>query len=440
MNVKTYILTALATLAFVACSHIDEGDRLIYVEPTVPNNSVSRCVLLEDFTGQRCVNCPKANDEIRALQEQYGADSVIAVAIHSGPLGFHTNAKFVGLSTDTGDEYYNHWGLEYQPVGLVNRGVPTEYTAWNTRIREELQKPAPVSINIAVLRNNDELTIRADVEGIEGTVSGHLQLWVVEDNVTAFQLMPDGTRNDAYLHQHVFRGKSTTSPSSPSSTTTKASCKSEKKNYKICMRMKKNLLLTLSIMLFTATMTSAQSFEFQYQGKSVVDGGTVTIAAVPDDFGFGEYWCETNPSSDPNNGLILKLLSGSTATGSATINIERNTLNPQTLKWCMGGACTMLNGKTTLDKTFTISGGSVQVQFDAENCQSEGDLLASLSATVGGETHTVKILFTYGSAGIEGTVMSEEIKDKGYFTLDGRRIEHPSKGVYITNGKKIIFK
>lgn len=206
------------------------------------------------------------------------------------------------------------------------------------------------------------------------------------------------------------------------------------------MRMKKTLLLTLSIMLFTATMTSAQSFEFQYQGKSVVDGGTVTIAAVPDDFGFGEYWCETNPSSDPNNGLILKLLSGSTTTGSATINIERNTLNPQTLKWCMGGACTMLNGKTTLDKTFTISGGSVQVQFDAENCQSEGDLLASLSATVGGETHTVKILFTYGSAGIEGTVMSEEIKDKGYFTLDGRRIEHPSKGVYITNGKKIIFK
>ena len=107
MNVKTYILTALATLAFAACSHIDEADRLIYVKPA----HVSRCVLLEDFTGQRCVNCPKANDEIRALQEQYGADTVIAVAIHSGPLGFHTNAKYVGLSTDTGDDYYNHWNL-----------------------------------------------------------------------------------------------------------------------------------------------------------------------------------------------------------------------------------------------------------------------------------------------------------------------------------------
>ena len=201
MNVKTYILTALATLAFVACSHIDEGDRLIYVKPA----AAQRCVLLEDFTGQRCVNCPKANDEIHTLQQQYGADTVIAVAIHSGPLGFHTNAKFLGLSTDTGDEYYNHWDLEYQPVGIVNRGLPTEYTVWNTRIREELQKPAPVRIDVGVHRNNDELTVSADVLGIDGTVSGRLQLWVVEDNVTAFQLMPDGMRNDTYLHQHVFR-------------------------------------------------------------------------------------------------------------------------------------------------------------------------------------------------------------------------------------------
>jgi hypothetical protein len=214
MNVKTYILTALATMAFIACSHIDEADRLIYVEQPFDNNSVSRHVLLEDFTGQRCVNCPKASDKILELQEAYGAENVIAVAIHSGPLGFHTNAKFVGLSTDTGDEYYNYWELEYQPVGLVNRGNPTDYTVWNTRIHEELQKAAPVFIDIDVHRNtatqhsqggDDELTIRADVMGLDGTVSGHLQLWVTEDNVTAFQMMPDGTRNDTYLHQHVFR-------------------------------------------------------------------------------------------------------------------------------------------------------------------------------------------------------------------------------------------
>ena len=205
MNVKTYILTALATLAFVACSHIDEDDRLIYVEPTVPNNSVSRCVLLEDFTGQRCVNCPKANDEIHALQQQYGADSVIAVAIHSGPLGFHTNAKFLGLSTDTGDEYYDHWGLEYQPVGLVNRHGAVNYTDWAATVKEELARPAPLTMEVEADIKGDKVDILLKMMGTDGTTTGKLQIWLLEDGITAMQLMPDGTANSGYVHNHVLR-------------------------------------------------------------------------------------------------------------------------------------------------------------------------------------------------------------------------------------------
>lgn len=188
-------------LLLTACSHIDEDDRLIYVKPA----EVSRRVLLEDFTGQRCVNCPKANDEIKALQEQYGEFNVIAVGIHSGPLGFYTKGDYVGLSTEVGDEYYKHWALDYQPVGLIDRGAPLEYTAWNTRIREELTKTAPVDIDLVLAIDNDQLTIWADVKGVEGTTTGNLQLWLTEDYVTAFQLMPDGSRNMEYQHQHVFR-------------------------------------------------------------------------------------------------------------------------------------------------------------------------------------------------------------------------------------------
>lgn len=200
--------------------------------------------------------------------------------------------------------------------------------------------------------------------------------------------------------------------------------------------MKKSLLLTMAL-LMSVTFAKAQSFEFQFQGNSVEDGGTVTIPAVLDDFGFGEYWCESNPSSNPTNGLILKLLSGSTASGSASINVERNTLNPQTLKWCMGGTCTMLNDKTSLDKTFTVSDGLVQVQFDAENCRQEGELLATLTAAIGSETHTVKILFVYGTTAVNS--INTDTRASGYYTLDGRRLERPGKGVYITEGKKMII-
>lgn len=201
MNVKTSILTALLTLTMSACSHIDESDRLIYVKPA----DVKRRVLLEDFTGQRCVNCPKASDEIKALQEQYGEDHVIAVGIHSGPLGFYTKGDYLGLSTEVGDEYYDHWALEYQPVGLIDRGAPLEYTAWNARIREELEKTAPVEIDIELHQNDNQLTVRAEVMGIDGTTSGKLQLWLTEDGITTFQMMPDGTRNMEYIHRHVFR-------------------------------------------------------------------------------------------------------------------------------------------------------------------------------------------------------------------------------------------
>lgn len=201
MNVKTSILTAMLTLTMSACSHIDESDRLIYVKPA----DVKRRVLLEDFTGQRCVNCPKASDEIKALQEQYGEDHVIAVGIHSGPLGFYTKGDYLGLSTEVGDEYYDHWALEYQPVGLIDRGAPLEYAAWNARIREELEKTAPVEIDIELHQKDNQLTVQAEVMGIDGTTSGKLQLWLTEDGITAFQMMPDGTRNMEYIHRHVFR-------------------------------------------------------------------------------------------------------------------------------------------------------------------------------------------------------------------------------------------
>ena len=71
----------MAAMMAVGCDEVDENDRLIYVKP----QAVGRNVLIEDFTGQRCVNCPNASEEIARLQREYGADTVIAVGIHSGP-------------------------------------------------------------------------------------------------------------------------------------------------------------------------------------------------------------------------------------------------------------------------------------------------------------------------------------------------------------------
>lgn len=159
--------------------------------------------------------------------------------------------------------------------------------------------------------------------------------------------------------------------------------------------MIKNLLYFVVMFLMSIPIVEAQTFEFRYHGESLADGETVTIQAEEDEWGFGEMNCYTNPSSDPNNGLILKILSGSQNSGDATLKIEENSLFPERILWCMGGSCMMVMNPS-ITKPFTANDGICQVQFDAENIQSEGHLLATLTATIGSETHTVNIKFVYG--------------------------------------------
>ena len=137
-----------------SCDEMDPQDRLIYVEPP----QVSRAVLIEDFTGQYCVNCPRATEEIERLVEEYGDTTVIAVAIHSGPFS-KNQGGYTPLYTAQGDEYFSHWGLSAQPVGLVDRmfsSMPLDYTDWAGAVNYELEKKAPVSIMVEAERVEDD--------------------------------------------------------------------------------------------------------------------------------------------------------------------------------------------------------------------------------------------------------------------------------------------
>lgn len=203
MKLKNILLVTLAIIASSSCSHIDEDERYIYVKPA----EIGRSVLIEDFTGQKCSNCPRATSTIESLQEQYGADNVIAVGIHSGPLGFAGDAKYVGLMTDTGNEYYNSNSIPSQPYGVINRTSKSgKDSEWGTIVYNEIQKTAPVGITLSNSYDESDRTATIDVTmlGING-VSGKLQVWLIEDGITAMQMIQDGTIDYDYTHNHVFR-------------------------------------------------------------------------------------------------------------------------------------------------------------------------------------------------------------------------------------------
>lgn len=209
-NIFLGVATAAMAMAAASCSNIDEGDRLIYVKPA----EVGRAVLIEDLTGQRCINCPTGTDIITGIIETYGEDNVIAVGIHCGPPGFAGNSKRVGLKTDTGDEYYTHWanGTNLgQPSAIFNRkkgkGPIDNLNNWAAEVGLIISEKANLSVNIANAYDakTRTLTTKVGAFGVNGTVSGKLQVWIVEDGIKAMQLMPDGSANQEYIHNHVFR-------------------------------------------------------------------------------------------------------------------------------------------------------------------------------------------------------------------------------------------
>lgn len=211
MKIKNLFLgvaTAAMAMAAASCSNIDEGDRLIYVKPA----EVGRAILIEDFTGQRCINCPTGTEIINGIVDTYGEDNVIAVGIHSGPLGFAGNSKTVGLMTDTGNEYYTRWDKENkmgQPWVIFNRKTSPDshYNNWAAMVGTIISEKANLSVKIANAYDAATRTLNTTVEadGVNGTVNGKLQVWIVEDGVKALQMMPDGKSNKEYIHNHVFR-------------------------------------------------------------------------------------------------------------------------------------------------------------------------------------------------------------------------------------------
>lgn len=207
-NLFLGVVTAAMAMAAASCSNIDEGDRLIYVKPA----EVGRAILIEDFTGQRCINCPTGTEIINGIVDTYGEDNVIAVGIHSGPLGFAGNSKTVGLMTDTGNEYYTRWDKENkmgQPWVIFNRKTSPDshYNNWAAMVGTIISEKANLSVKIdnAYDAATRTLTTTVGADGVNGTVNGKLQVWIVEDGVKALQMMPDGSANKEYIHNHVFR-------------------------------------------------------------------------------------------------------------------------------------------------------------------------------------------------------------------------------------------
>ena len=201
-NPVTYTVTAQnGTTAVYTVTVVVEGGN---VEPT------GKTVLIKDFTGARCVNCPAAAEYAHNLQHQLGEDHMFIMSVHAGylaqPLG-----QFPDFLTDEGTAWYNNH--DSNPLFSVDHVALTD---GNTLKVEQIDAPVAAALEeeqafeIVVTPQFDAATrqLRVGVQTVAlNDLDGQFFITVclVEDHIIGWQTIPGGVDKE-YDFRNVFRG------------------------------------------------------------------------------------------------------------------------------------------------------------------------------------------------------------------------------------------
>jgi len=219
----TFLILLSLFLAWQSCDKIEAP----YVR-TSPNGNiidtlveeVKKTVLIEEFTGHHCPNCPGGALAVENIANEYGSQ-IVVISVHTNYFGRPTLSFPADYRTPVGNEIDNFFGMEAGlPSGMVSRsGYPTETHALGPdelhgRVIEILEKDAVMDVRMelnynAVSRNAELVVTVSLLEEMQRKM--YLSVYVTEDSIVS----PQKNSNPAigptpeildYVHRHVLRG------------------------------------------------------------------------------------------------------------------------------------------------------------------------------------------------------------------------------------------
>jgi hypothetical protein len=192
------------------------------LEVLQPAPAVEQRVMLEDFTGQFCGNCPRAGAVAAQLKQQHGERLVVMeehvtdyFAAPKAYAPYQVDYRVMPFST----ELENAFGLAALPKGAVNRlprpnstSLVLEFADWGTAVQEGLNRPAQEELRITPRYNAATHTVQLKVLTRylrAQTGAFRLGVFLTEDNVVGGQKdydRPTGQQDITnYVHRHVLR-------------------------------------------------------------------------------------------------------------------------------------------------------------------------------------------------------------------------------------------
>lgn len=192
----------------------------VYIPPLGQINPVNTTkphrVLIEEFTGVRCVNCPDGAAEIENLRSKYG-ENLVTVSIHAGDFAKKLSVSKYDFKIAEGVSLLNFLGspegypsvvIDRKPLGTNNTLNIVGLGKWAGIVKDESAINPEADLNSSVTYNSTSRTLKAKID-IEPLVnmSGEYRLTVVltESNIVDAQIVPIiGVKTD-YVHKHVLR-------------------------------------------------------------------------------------------------------------------------------------------------------------------------------------------------------------------------------------------
>ena len=153
------LLFPVLCLSFYSCTKIDAPYATVSqgnIKDTTMNwdtIQAVRKVLLEDYTGHKCVNCPEAAVTARSLEDLYEG-KLIVMAVHAGFYAVPGSGEYtLDLRTKAGEDWNSEFALSSYPNGMVDRKVfetsrilgPDK---WGSSVGQLIDLPPDVQIKI----------------------------------------------------------------------------------------------------------------------------------------------------------------------------------------------------------------------------------------------------------------------------------------------------
>jgi hypothetical protein len=191
------------------------SDTTTYPWPTwTANANTTLNVMLEDYTGHTCTNCPAAAVIAKNIEDSKGG-KVTVVSVHASTTsGFQLPEPPelpLDHRTEAGTEYATAMGLTFNPAGMVNRNIYSSnyYTfdsEWSGYVDAELTNSPDFNIQVQFNHypSTNGLFIHTEVEALNAVSSDYnVIVMLVREHVEAPQKETGGVINEEYEHHNV---------------------------------------------------------------------------------------------------------------------------------------------------------------------------------------------------------------------------------------------